>query len=240
MRAGSLAGAWEHRLKGVGPLMYAEHRPPQPNTLGTWRRTFGYLAEKNLAPVVVGEWAQYARSDAPWACWDDAPNAVRRWLRYLGSIDVGMVANKLFPGQLIQSTDYSDPTVFKSDWRCETGLNQGAGLRVMTWFHQQDVSTLGHTSTIVRLARARVTQQRWLVSATVTRDGNPWARKKVTLEARAGGRWRVVKTVQSRRHGRVRVSYTPAEHVNRPMRLHSRPQGMDVGAISRVFWLPPR
>jgi len=138
---GTLEGVWRHRVKGVGPLMYAEHRPPKPHTVASWRGTFGYLAERNLAPVVVGEWAQYARSDAPWACWDDAPRAVRRWLDYLASIEVGVVANKLAPGQLIQSTDYTDPTVFKSDWRCETGLNEGAGLRIMTWFHQQDVPT---------------------------------------------------------------------------------------------------
>jgi hypothetical protein len=240
MRAGSLKGAWDYHLTGVGPIMYAEHRPPQPNTVATWRPTFGYLAEKNLAPVVVGEWAQYARSDAPWACWDDAPRAVTRWLRYLESIDVGVVANKLVPGQLIQSSDYADPTIFKSDWRCENGLNQGAGLRVMHWFHRQDVPTFGHTSRIGRLTRARVAHHGWRASATVSRDGEPWARKKVALEAKAGGRWRVMKTVRSRRHGRVNVSYTSAGHVNRPMRLHSRPQGMDVGAISRVFWLPPR
>ena len=239
-RAGSLRSAWAYHLTGVGPLMYAEHRPPQPNTVATWRRTFGYLAEKNLAPVVVGEWAQYARSDAPWACWDDAPAAVRRWLTYLGSIDVGVVANKLVPGQLIQSTDYADPTVFKSDWRCKTGLNQGAGLRILNWFHHKDVPTLGHTSTIVGLARTRATQHRWRVFATITRDGKPWAGKLVALEAKVGGRWHVLKTSPSRRHGQVRVSYTPARHVNRPMRLHSRARGMDVGAISRVFWLPPR
>lgn len=238
-RAGSLEEAWDYHLTGVGPLMYAEHRPPQPNTVATWRRTFGYLAEKNLAPVVVGEWAQYARSDAPWACWDDAPDAVRRWLTYLGSIDVGVVANKLFPGQLIQSTDYADPTVFKSDWSCQTGLNEGAGLRILNWFHQRDVLTLGHTSTIVGLVRAKIPRHRWRVTATITRDGEPWVGKSVVLEAKAAGRWHVLKTVQSRRYGRVRVTYSPGS-VNRRMRLRSPAQGMDVSATSRVFWLPPR
>ena len=239
-RAGSLDGAWANHLTGVGPLMYAEHRPPQPNTVATWRSAFGYLAERNLAPVVVGEWAQYARSDAPWACWDDAPQAVRRWLDYLASIDVGVVANKLVPGQLIQSTSYADPTVFKSDWRCENGLNQGAGLRILTWFHEHDVPTFGHTSTIVGLVRATAPRHRWLVTARITRDGNPWTGKTVALQRRAAGHWQVVKTVQSGTDGRVRVTYRPPSDVNKPMRLHSQPQGMDVGATSRKFWLPPR
>ena len=57
----TLAHAWAHRLRGVYPLMYAEHRPDGPHTTANWDRVFGYLAAKNLAPVLDGEWANYAR-----------------------------------------------------------------------------------------------------------------------------------------------------------------------------------
>lgn len=134
-----LSQAWKYHLTHVGPLMYSEHRPPQPNTVAVWRKTFGYLAERDLAPVVVGEWAQYARSDAPWACWKNAPVEAPRWLHYLSSIRVGMIAHKLSTGLLVESSrDYTKPTVFKSDWRCENGLDQGAGRLVMRWFHRHN------------------------------------------------------------------------------------------------------
>jgi len=133
-----LAQVWQHRLTGVDPLAYAAHRPPRPNTEASWSKNFGYLAERNLAPVVVGEWSQYARSGAPWACWEDAPTAVPRWLNYLASIRVGMIVTKLAKGHLLESDDLSDPARLKSNWRCETGLNQGAGNQIMTWFHRRN------------------------------------------------------------------------------------------------------
>ena len=137
-RAGTLIRAWRYRMYHVGLVAYAEHRPPAPNTVATWRSNFGYLAERNLAPVVVGEWAQYARTNAYWACWDNAPVAVPRWLAYLGAHQIGMVAQKLDAGQLLQSKNFSDPSRIKSNWRCRTGLNQGAGTLIQSWFFRHN------------------------------------------------------------------------------------------------------
>lgn len=138
LRGSILSEAWKYRLRGVGPLMYAEHRPPRPNTKAVWSRTFGYLGERDLAPIVAGEWAQYARSDAPWACWENAPTEVPRWLGYLRARRIGMIAHKLTEGVLVQSEALDDPTRLKADWRCVDGLNQGAGKLINDWFDRQN------------------------------------------------------------------------------------------------------
>lgn len=44
--------------------MYDMHRPSTPHTPARWNALFGYLVTKNEAPVVIGEWADYARSNA--------------------------------------------------------------------------------------------------------------------------------------------------------------------------------
>jgi hypothetical protein len=131
---GKLDQAWANRLTGVGPLEYAEHRPPGAHTPADWNDIFGYLAARNLAPVVEGEWADYARTDASWACWDDAPKSVPAWLRYLGNHGIGMIVTKMTAGQLIESGNLDDPTRFKGNWSCTTGLDQGAGHQIMQWF----------------------------------------------------------------------------------------------------------
>lgn len=131
---GKLDGAWSHRITGDGPLEYSEHRPPGPHSRAQWDKIFGYLAVHNLAPVVEGEWADYARTDANWACWGDAPRSVPRFLGYLARHRIGMIVTKMVPGQLIESPSLADPTRLKPDWRCQTGLNEGAGHQIMQWF----------------------------------------------------------------------------------------------------------
>ncbi len=131
---GSLRRAWDFRVTGDGPLAYAIHRPAGPHTARTWYTLFGYLAAHNLAPVVEGEWADYARTDAPWACWGNAPRSVPAWLRYLANHQIGMTVTKMVPGQLIESPALNDPTHFRADWKCRTGLNEGAGSQIMRWF----------------------------------------------------------------------------------------------------------
>lgn len=135
----TLDQAWAHRLRGVYPLMYAEHRPDGPHTKANWDRVFGYLAARNLAPVLDGEWANYARGGgAWWACWPDAPRAVPRWLNYLAGRHIGLVVTSMTPGQLIQPASMDDPTHIKPNWSCTTGLNQGAGNQIRNWFSRQD------------------------------------------------------------------------------------------------------
>ena len=72
---GSLQGAWAYRISHDGPLEYAEHQPAGPHTPADWYGLFGYLAVHNLAPVVEGEWADYARTNAGWACRLTGPRA---------------------------------------------------------------------------------------------------------------------------------------------------------------------
>lgn len=131
---GSLQEAWAYRLRHVYPLAYSVHRPPIPRTTASWTRTFGYLATRSLAPVVAGEWANYARPAAPWACWDDAPASVPRFLRYLTTTRIGLIVTRMVPGQLIQSTNLADPTHIRGNWACTPGLNQGAGHQIMQHF----------------------------------------------------------------------------------------------------------
>jgi hypothetical protein len=141
-KGGSLKWVWRYQLRNVYPLMYDVHRPPRPYTVASWRRTFGYLVQENRAPVLDGEWADYARSNAWWACWNNAPASVPNWLNYLREQGIGMIATKLARLQLLESHDPADPTHFGSNWSCTTGLDQGAGSDVLRWFWRQNGSTL--------------------------------------------------------------------------------------------------
>ena len=137
--AGSLLNeAWRYHITGDGPLEYSEHRPPAPHQYSTWDAEFGYIANSGHAPVVEGEWADYARPRAPWACWDNAPVSAPRFLRYLQARGFGLIVTQLIKGQLIQSTNLNDPTRFRSNWSCTSGLNQGVGHQAQQWFIRQN------------------------------------------------------------------------------------------------------
>jgi hypothetical protein len=99
---------------------------------------FGYIATRGHAPVVEGEWADYARANAPWACWDNAPVSAPRFLRYLRARQFGLIITQMVKGQLLESTNLDDPTRFRSNWSCTDGLDQGAGQLVRQWLVQQN------------------------------------------------------------------------------------------------------
>jgi hypothetical protein len=44
----------------------------------------------------------------------------------------------LVRGQLIQSANLNDPTHFRSNWSCTSGLNQGVGHQAQQWFFRQN------------------------------------------------------------------------------------------------------
>jgi len=134
----TLAGAWRHHITGDGPLEYSEHRPPAPHQPGNWDATFGYLANSGHAPVLDGEWTDYARTNASWACWDNAPVSAPRFLRYLQDHRFGLIVTLLVKGQLIESADLNDPTHFRSNWSCTSGLDQGVGHQAQQWFIRQN------------------------------------------------------------------------------------------------------
>lgn len=137
--AGSvLTQAWRYRIASDGPLEYSEHRPPAPHQSRTWDSEFGYIANRGDAPVVEGEWADYARSNAPWACWNNAPVSAPRFLRYLQAHSFGLIMYKLVKGFLIETTNLNDPTHFRRNWSCTDGLDQGVGNQAQHWFFQQN------------------------------------------------------------------------------------------------------
>jgi hypothetical protein len=137
--AGSLlTRAWRYRIAGDGPLEYSEHRPPAPHRYRTWDSEFGYIANSGHAPVVVGEWADYARSNAPWACWDNAPVSAPRFLHYLRAHRFGLIMYKLVKGYLIETANLDDPTHFRRNWSCTDGLDQGVGNKAQQWFFRQN------------------------------------------------------------------------------------------------------
>jgi hypothetical protein len=137
--AGSfLNEAWRYRITGDGPLEYSEHRPPAPHQYSTWDSEFGYIANSGHAPVVEGEWADYARASAPWACWDDAPVSAPRFLNYLRARGFGLIVTQVIRGQLLETADPDDPARFHSNWSCTDGLDQGVGHQAQQWFIRQN------------------------------------------------------------------------------------------------------
>jgi hypothetical protein len=137
--AGSLLNqAWRYHITGDGPLEYSEHRPPGLHQYQTWDSEFGYIARGGHAPVVEGEWADYARPSAPWACWDNAPVSVPRFLKYLQARGFGLILTLLTKGQLIETDNPNDPTRFRSNWSCTSGLDQGVGYLAQQWFVRQN------------------------------------------------------------------------------------------------------
>lgn len=118
------------------PLMYAIHHPIGMHTPQTWETDFGYLITQNIAPVVVGEWSNYASNKSE--CWSDAPTSVPQFLSYLQSKHIGMTVWTLKKGVLLESNNFSDPSQFKTNWSCIDGLNEGAGQLVINWFKSQN------------------------------------------------------------------------------------------------------
>jgi hypothetical protein len=133
-RGGNLRGIPRWRLSGVGPLAYDEHRPPAPHTAASWTHSFGFLTTRYHYALVEGEWADYSRTDAGWACWPDAPVSVPQFLDYLAQHQIGLVAFDLSRPWLLQSASLTDPNQIHGNWACADGLNQGAGRQIMTWF----------------------------------------------------------------------------------------------------------
>ena len=145
--AGMLREGAELNVSGV---VYAVHHPAAPTNASGWYADFGHLIADGIAPVVDGEWTNYepARTaqltTMPTSCWPDAPTAVPAYLRYLGSLGVGLNVYSLQPGYMIKSyANLADPTTINADtWSCqpdhEPQPGQGAGSLVMAWFEQNN------------------------------------------------------------------------------------------------------
>jgi hypothetical protein len=140
--AATLGKVGSHLITG-GPLEYAFHHPAgnAPHTTAEWYGDFGWVINHGLAPVVDGEWTNYA-SATNQECWTDAPTAVPVYLRYLQSKGIGMTGYQLAKGLLIQSDNLADPTTIDTSgpkkWRCANGLDEGAGSLLMSWYKRQN------------------------------------------------------------------------------------------------------
>lgn len=119
-----------------GPLVYAIHRPRGDHNPNVWDADFGFLVRDGVAPVMAGEWAQYASGKSE--CWKDAPTAVPAFLKYLEDHSIGLNVRELAKGVLLESADFADPTEIGSDYHCVEGLNQGAGHQIMDWYKRQN------------------------------------------------------------------------------------------------------
>lgn len=115
------------RLGAAGPLAYSIHHPTGPHTPSNWWHQFGYLQSKGIAPVVAGEWTNWAAARGE--CWSDAPTAVPSFLQWMDGMHIGMTVWTLALGQLTPLTGSSldSPTTIGSGWKCVNGLNQSAG-----------------------------------------------------------------------------------------------------------------
>jgi Cellulase (glycosyl hydrolase family 5) len=130
--AGSLWGLPRWHLTRVGPVAYVVHHPPAPHDAASWQKALGYLVGRY--PVADDEWTNYSRSNAGWACWSDGLTTVPKFLAWLAGKRLGMIAFNLTAPRLVESRDPSDPTYMRKDRSCTTGLNEGAGHRIMSWF----------------------------------------------------------------------------------------------------------
>lgn len=140
---------WGSTLEGV-PLLhdklrklaYTFHHPgaPWPDqapvSKETWDKAFGYLTDKGVR-VVDGEFANFTGSydwQDPYIPGYFKPGLlVSKYLRYLRSHHIGMLAWSLLPGSLNRTADYKTVSVEP----------QGDGLLVRNWFRRIHRANLG-------------------------------------------------------------------------------------------------
>ncbi len=135
--ANSLAGLPGHEIEGKD-LVYAFQHPRGDHDASQWYADFGSVLFRHIAPVVDAEWSNYAANKTE--CWPDAPRAVPAFLRYLQQRGIGLTAFQLKQGVLIRTRDLTDPTHIytrgPAKWRCASGLNEGIGLTLLTWYRR--------------------------------------------------------------------------------------------------------
>lgn len=131
-------------VSGARPMAYSVHHPDGPHTVANWSHQFGWLAEQRYAPVVDGEWTNFAASRAE--CWKDAPQRVPAFLAYLARLRIGLGGVwKLGPWDqpgttagVLTTTSPAAATGFGAwaAWRCTNGYHHSAGKVIRAWFEQ--------------------------------------------------------------------------------------------------------
>jgi hypothetical protein len=136
--ANSLGGLGSHQIIGRN-VVYAFQHPRGAHDAAQWYADFGWVIFRHLAPVVDAEWTNYAANKSE--CWPDAPKAAPAYLRYLEVRGIGITADQLKKGLLIQSTNLDDPThIYTSGprkWRCANNLDEGIGTLLLAEYRHR-------------------------------------------------------------------------------------------------------
>jgi hypothetical protein len=158
----SFAGMYPVFTLTVSNVVYAIHHPAGWPDRTSWYFAFGYLINRDIAPVVEGEWTNFepAHKACPVilgitvcpsppnnlsTCWPNAPYSVPVFLQYLLAHGVGMSAYQLSQDVLILNNltkhpSVLDPTkIVSGSWNCipwlqRTPYNEGAGMLIQSWF----------------------------------------------------------------------------------------------------------
>lgn len=140
-----------YRLRGAD-IMYAFHKPDMRPQSNAFRHLRAVVAER--VPLVNSEWGQFAATDRPWMCQDDAETTAPRYLQFLRESGIGMLAWSLQPGSLVkgiagvdtvhdgkdtrfttQARDLREPSEMTARYGCTAAARgQGAGRLVMSYF----------------------------------------------------------------------------------------------------------
>jgi hypothetical protein len=162
----SFAGMYPDYMITVKNVVYAIHHPAPgsnaktPDDPQAWDRDFGYLAEKKIAPVVVGEWTNHELGGSyNSACWTDAKTQVKVFLNdYLTGHHIGLSAYTLNSGYLLRTIwsagkkpvalppNPLQPTTINANWTCKpvtkppAAGEQGAGLYVYDFFKARNAA----------------------------------------------------------------------------------------------------
>jgi hypothetical protein len=193
-------------IKGDGPIAYSYHHTANglPHDAATWDAQFGELAKSGIAPVVDGEWTNYANNTGftyangdSGECWADAPVTVPAYLQYLQNLGIGMTVWTLGPGFMNSApADYVTPTEFKSDWGCKHGLDEGAGQDVQDWYFENN-SVPPPTNSAPPTISGGSRVGRLLSCSTGSWTGSPtgygyqWSRDKLPIVGGTGGSYQV-------------------------------------------------
>lgn len=137
--AGTLNRVSHYLITGGAPLQYDYHHPSGAHSVSAWNATFGYLVTRDIAPVVDGEWTNYASSRGE--CWTDAVTAIPSYLSYLHRLGVGMTVWTLKKGVMLSTDEFWQPTKLGPGWACKNNLDEGAGSLVQSWYKRYNESS---------------------------------------------------------------------------------------------------
>src|SRR3954451_20307539 len=104
----------KHLLRGKD-IVYAFHKVGLDDRSKSFR-ALAAVAARGI-PLVDSEWSQFAATDRPWECQDNARAGVPRFLRFLRRVPIGLIAWSLQPGALVKGPPGVDSVNDGNDFR---------------------------------------------------------------------------------------------------------------------------